>query len=176
MFWVHGQHCDVAATKHLLMHVQLTNDGPDALLLHHGLWQRHKVSTLLLWVSAGVRGRTPADQSSCQIHGLRESPSDFHFIIMLPLAAHVAVLTLSGWEVQNLKSIFAFFLTVGFRLRQITNEEKSSYRSYQYADFFVCFWLQFSDKTYWHANFQTTHNQNVIDKKYSPPQWLLQHL
>lgn len=37
VFRVHSQHGDVATTKHLLMHVQLTYDGADTLLLHHGL-------------------------------------------------------------------------------------------------------------------------------------------
>lgn len=37
VFGVYSQHGDVATTKHLLVHVQLTNNGPHTLLLHHGL-------------------------------------------------------------------------------------------------------------------------------------------
>lgn len=37
VFGVHGQHGNVASAEHLLVHVKLAHDGPDALLLHHGL-------------------------------------------------------------------------------------------------------------------------------------------
>lgn len=41
VFRIHGQHGNVASTKHLLMHVKLTYNGSDTLLLHHGLREMH---------------------------------------------------------------------------------------------------------------------------------------
>lgn len=41
VFRIHGQHGNIASTKHLLMHVKLTYNGSDTLLLHHGLREMH---------------------------------------------------------------------------------------------------------------------------------------
>lgn len=48
VFRVHGQHGDVATSEHLLVHVKLTYNGSDTLLLHHGLRHKQTVSAYVL--------------------------------------------------------------------------------------------------------------------------------
>lgn len=99
VFRVHGQHGDVATTEHLLVHVELTYNGSDTLLLHHGLWQTHTQQLMSTGVVAESQATVPLQfLSLCQFCWLSELTSDLYFM-SLPLMLHASFQTNWNWEV-----------------------------------------------------------------------------